>query len=70
MSRKGNYRDNTVAERFFGTLKTEHIDDKAYRTIQEARVSLFQYIEGFYNQKRRHSHPGNISAAQFEDAVA
>jgi len=66
MSRKGNCWDNAVAESFFGTLKTEHVNHETYKTIHEARMSLFQFIEGFYNRKRRHSHLGNISPSRFE----
>jgi len=70
MSRKGNCWDNAVAESFFGTLKTEHVNHERYKNIQEARLSLFQYIEGFYNRKRRHSHLGNISPLKFEQMAA
>ncbi|HIG91805.1 MAG TPA: hypothetical protein EYQ77_05255 [Methylococcaceae bacterium] len=65
MSRKGNCWDNAVAESFFGTLKTEHTNHETYKNIREARMSLFQYIEGFYNHKRRHSTLGNVSPSQF-----
>ncbi|MBT6225121.1 MAG: IS3 family transposase [Candidatus Scalindua sp.] len=41
-----------------------------YKNIQEARLSLFQYIEGFYNRKRRHSGLGNISPLKFEQKAA
>jgi transposase InsO family protein len=70
MSRKGNCWDNAVAESFFGTLKTEHVNHERYKNIEEARMSLFQFIEGFYNRKRRHSHLGNISPSQFEEQAA
>ena len=70
MSRKGNCWDNAVAESFFGTLKTEHVNHERYKNIQEARLSLFEYIEGFYNLKRRHSHLGNISPLKFEQMAA
>ena len=66
MSRKGECLDNAVAESFFGTLKTEWVDDQDYKTHEEARKSLFEYIEMFYNRKRRHSHLGYKSPAQFE----
>lgn len=66
MSRKGECLDNAVAESFFGTLKTEWVDDLDYKTHEEARKSLFEYIEMFYNRKRRHSHLGYKSPAQFE----
>ncbi len=66
MSRKGECLDNAVAESFFGTLKTEHVDDEDYRTRQDAKQSLFEYIEVFYNRNRRHSYLGYISPVEFE----
>lgn len=66
MSRKGECHDNAVAESFFGTLKTERVDDADYRTRQEARQSLFEYIEVFYNRQRRHSYLGYLSPAEYE----
>lgn len=70
MSRKGNCWDNAVAESFFGTLKTEHVYHENFKNLFEARMSLFQFIEGFYNQKRRHSYLGNISPTRFEELAA
>jgi len=58
MSRKGECYDNAVAESFFGTLKTELVDDEDYRTREQAKQSLFEYIEVFYNRQRRHSYLG------------
>ena len=55
MSRKGECLDNAVAESFFGTLKNELIYHEDYKTKQEARQSIFEYIEVFYNWKRRHA---------------
>ena len=55
MSRKGNCWDNAIAESFFHTLKVELIHENRYKTREEARQSIFQYIEGYYNQKRLHS---------------
>lgn len=66
MSRKGECLDNAVAESFFGTLKTELVDDADYKTKDEARASLFHYIEVFYNRRRRHSFLGYLSPAEFE----
>jgi len=66
MSRKGECLDNAVAESFFGTLKTELVDDEDYKTKDEARVSLFHYIETFYNRRRRHSFLGYLSPVEFE----
>lgn len=70
MSRKGNCWDNAVAESFFGTLKTEHVNHESYQNLAEARMSLFQDIEGFYNRRRRHSHLGNVAPEVFEDKAA
>ena len=53
MSRKGECLDNAVAESFFGTLKTEWVDDQDYQTRDEAKQDLFEYIEVFYNRQRR-----------------
>ena len=55
MSRKGNCWDNVIAESFFHTLKRELVHCHNYKTRQEARNSLFQYIEGYYNLSRLHS---------------
>ena len=70
MSRKGECYDNAVAESFFGTLKTELVDDEDYRTREQAKQSLFEYIEVFYNRKRRHSYLGYVSPSEFERASA
>lgn len=66
MSRTGNCYDNAVTESFFHTLKTEHVYFYCYETRQEARTSLFDYIELFYNRQRRHSSINNLSPLQFE----
>ena len=70
MSRKGECYDNAVAESFFGTLKTELVDDEDYRTREQAKQSLFEYIEVFYNRQRRHSYLGYVSPAEYERANA
>jgi len=70
MSRKGECLDNAVAESFFGTLKAELVDDEDYKTKDEAKASLFHYIETFYNRRRRHSFLGYISPAEFEARYA
>lgn len=70
MSRKGECLDNAVAESFFSTLKTELVDHEDYHSHTEARHSLFEYIEVFYNRKRRHSYLGYISPAEFEAKYA
>lgn len=66
MSRKGKCLDNAVAESFFGTLKTELVDNEDYKTKDEARSSFFYYIETFYNRRRRHSFLGYLSPVEFE----
>jgi len=55
MSRKGNCWDNSIAESFFHTLKTELVHVSQYATRADARQSVFKYIEGYYNRKRMHS---------------
>jgi transposase InsO family protein len=69
MSRKGNCWDNAPMESFFHSLKTECVGFEDYRSRDEARVSLFDYIELFYNRKRRHSSLGYRSPAAFENAM-
>jgi len=66
MSRRGNCHDNAVAESFFQLLKRERIKRKAYPTRNQARADVFDYIEGFYNPRRRHGHLGNVSPVEFE----
>ena len=66
MSRKGDCWDNAVAESFFHTLKTELIYHECYQTQEQARHSIFEYIEVFYNRKRRHSANGSMSPTNFE----
>jgi len=60
---------NSVAESFFGTLKTEWVFDTVYTTREEARRDLVDYIEMFYNPKRRHLYLGYFSPAKFEEMV-
>ena len=66
MSRKANCWDNAVSESFFATLKTELVHHEDFRTRVEARSALFEYIEVFYNHKRRHSFLGYEIPEQFE----
>ena len=66
MSRKGDCWDNAVAESFFGSLKTERVHQRRYRTRDEARRDIFEYIEVFYNRVRLHSSLGYLSPVQFE----
>ena len=64
MSRRGNCHDNAVMEAFFSSLKTELTD--RFESCGAAKMALFDYIEAFYNQRRRHSTIGYISPAAFE----
>lgn len=66
MSRRGNCWDNAVAESFFSSLKKERIKRHIYATRQEAKSDVFDYIEGFYNRVRRHSHLDQLSPLVFE----
>jgi transposase InsO family protein len=67
MSSKGNCYDNAPTESFFSTLKRELIYRESYRTREEAKQKLFEYIEVFYNRQRRHSTLGYLSPMQFEN---
>jgi len=67
MSAKGHCYDNAVAESFFHTLKTEEAHLCNYRTREEAKSSIFEYIEVFYNRKRLHSTIGYMSPVDFEE---
>jgi transposase InsO family protein len=69
MSRRGNCWDNAMMESFFATLKKERIHQESYATRAEARRSIFDYIERFYNRVRRHSALGGVSPEQFEQAL-
>ena len=66
MSRKGNCWDNAVAESFFATLKTECVYTRRFATRAEARETIFEFIEVFYNRRRRHSTIGYVSPVDFE----
>lgn len=70
MSRRGNCYDNAVAESFFSSLKKEQIKRRIYATRTEAKSDIFDYIEGFYNRTRRHSHLGQLSPLAFEQLQA
>jgi transposase InsO family protein len=65
-SRPGRCLDNAVAESFFHTLKTELVYRQRYRTREEARVAIFEYIAAFYNRTRRHSSNGYRSPDEHE----
>lgn len=66
MSRAGNCLDNAVTERFFRSLKSERVNYRRYETRHQAQADIIDYIEPFYNQKRRHYKLGNISPVQYE----
>ena len=70
MSRKGECLDNAVAESFFSSLKTEWVDYEDYQTRSQAKQSLFEYIEIFYNRKRRHSYLGYLCPEEYERRYA
>ena len=67
MSRRGNCHDNAVAESFFQLLKRERIKKKIYGTREEARSDIFDYIEMFYNSKRRHGSSVQMSPTEYEN---
>jgi transposase InsO family protein len=65
MSGKGNCYDNAITESFFSTLKTELVYSQRYITRKQAKLSIFKYIEIFYNRKRKHSSLGNKSPYEY-----
>ena len=67
MSRKGDCWDNAVVERFFRNLKSERTDHQLYRTRKEARRDVIDYIEMFFNSRRKHSSLEYISPNEFEE---
>lgn len=69
MSFKGTCADNSVMESFFSSLKRERTHGRRFATREELRRELFEYIEVFYNRRRRHSHIGRMSPAKFEETV-
>jgi len=66
MSRKANCWDNAVAESFFSSLKKERIKKHVYKNRDLALADVADYIDGFYNRRRRHSHLGGVSPEKFE----
>jgi transposase InsO family protein len=69
MSRTGNCYDNAVMESFFATLKSECVDHR-FASREEARTTIFDYIEIWYNRRRRHSTLGYLSPDDFEQRFA
>ncbi len=68
MSRRGNCHDNAVAESFFQLLKRERVRRRTYPTRDDARRDVFEYIELFYNPKRKHTNNGMLSPVEYEMA--
>ena len=68
MSRRGNCWDNAVAESFFANLKKERIRRYIYKTFEDAKAGIFDYIEMFYNPIRRHTHNGRIAPMKRDNA--
>jgi transposase InsO family protein len=66
MSRRGNCHDNAVAESFFANLKKEKIRRVKYKTRADARHAMFEYIEMFYNPRRRHTHNSKVAPTIYE----
>lgn len=69
MSRQGNCFDNAVAESFFSSLKNELVYDADFRSIEQARAEVFDYIEAFYNRNRMHQSLGYQTPLQFESQI-
>jgi putative transposase len=69
MGSVGDCFDNAMAESFFASLECELIDRSVFRTTKEARLAVFDYIEGFYNPQRRHSSIGMMSPVRFEQTA-
>ena len=67
MSRKGNCWDNACVESFFGSLKNELTKGEIYGTFDDAKKDVFNYIEMFYNRKRRHASLGYVSPVVYEE---
>ncbi len=69
MSRRGECWDNAAMESFFSSMKTERLSRKVYRTREEARSDVFDYIERFYNPVRKHSKLDFLSPVNFEQGL-
>lgn len=69
MSRLGDCWDNAVVESFFATLKTELAEGSSWKTREEAKRAIVDYIEVWYNRKRRHQTLGYLSHVQYENEV-
>jgi putative transposase len=69
MSRRGECWDNAAMESFFSSMKTERLSRKVYRTREQARADVFDYIERFYNPVRKHSKLDFLSPVDFEQGL-
>lgn len=69
MSRKGDCYDNAMMESFWSTLKREHVNRRRFATRMQAKSSIFEWIEGWYNRRRSHSAIGYVSPEQFEASL-
>jgi putative transposase len=69
MSRQGDVWDNAAMESFFSSLKTERVNGKVYSTRDQAKADVFDYVERFYNARRRHSTIGYVSPMEYENAT-
>ena len=67
MGARGCALDNAVVEAFFATLECELLDRRTFRRRDQARLDVFEFIEGFYNPRRRHSALGYLSPERFEE---
>jgi putative transposase len=70
MGSVGDAYDNAMCESFFATLECELLDRRRFKTQAEARMAVFEFIEGFYNPRRRHSSIGYLSPIDFERHLA
>ncbi|CAD5255582.1 transposase (fragment) [Alteromonas sp. 38] len=66
MSRRGNCHDNAIVERFFQLHKRERIKRKIYTTLEQAKADVFDYIEMFYNSRRKHGEANNMPPLAYE----
>ena len=69
MSRKGNCYDNAPMESFWGKLKTEWLYGRRFKTREEAKRAVFEYIEIFYNRQRLHTANGNVAPSDFNSVA-
>ena len=69
MNSSGDVWDNSAMESFFASLKVERVNRRVYATRKEAKADVFDYVERFYNPRRRHSTLGYLSPADYEKAA-